>query len=233
MVYEGETRRAGVTEEIILTSANAYNIDLGLIEDKKFDLRLDKIVKNITVNNQSGTRTTQYDRDLARLDIAADDVESSTMVIEYTLRITNEGAVPGYAKRIADYIPDGLRFNSELNSDWYEGSNGTIYNTSLTNTVINPGETKEITLTLTMNVTDDSFGMITNNAEIIETSNDYGLADVDSIAGNNSTNEDDYSTANILLGVKTGQIFIYVTLTLTIIAILGVGTYIIKKRVLK
>ena len=233
VVYEGETRRAGVTEEIILTSANAYNIDLGLIEDKKFDLRLDKIVKNITVNNQSGTRTTQYDRDLARLDIAADDVESSTMVIEYTLRITNEGAVPGYAKRIADYIPDGLRFNSELNSDWYEGSNGTIYNTSLTNTVINPGETKEITLTLTMNVTDDSFGMITNNAEIIETSNDYGLADVDSIAGNNSTNEDDYSTANILLGVKTGQIFIYVTLTLTIIAILGVGTYIIKKRVLK
>ena len=233
VVYEGETRRAGVTEEIILTSANAYNIDLGLIEDKKFDLKLDKLVKNITVNNQRGTSTSQFDRDLARLDIAADDVESSTMVVEYTLRITNEGAIPGYAKRIADYIPDGLRFNSELNSDWYEGSNGTLYNTSLANTLINPGETKELTLTLTLNVTDNSFGMITNNAEIIETSNDYGLQDVDSIAGNNSTNEDDYSTANILLGVKTGQIFIYVTLTLTIIAILGVGTYIIKKRVLK
>ena len=84
-----------------------------------------------------------------------------------------------------------------------------------------------------MNVTDNSFGMITNNAEIIETSNDYGIEDVDSIAGNRSTNEDDYSTANIILGVQTGQIFIYVTLTLTIIAIIGVGTYIIKKRVLK
>lgn len=233
VVYEGETRRAGVTEEIILTSANAYNIDLGLIEDQKFDLRLDKIIKNITVNNQSGTRTTQYDRDLARLDIRADDVESSTMVVEYILRITNEGAIPGYAKRIADYIPDDLRFSSELNSDWYEGNNGTLYNTSLANTLINPGESVEITLTLTMNVTDNSFGMITNNAEIIETSNDYGIEDVDSIAGNRSTNEDDYSTANIILGVQTGQIFIYVTLTLTIIAIIGVGTYIIKKRVLK
>ena len=75
--------------------------------------------------------------------------------------------------------------------------------------------------------------MITNNAEIMETSNDYGLEDVDSVPGNKSTNEDDFSTANIILGVKTGQVFIYVTLTLTIIAIIGVGTYIIKKRVLK
>ena len=61
----------------------------------------------------------------------------------------------------------------------------------------------------------------------------YGMKDVDSIAGNKSTSEDDYSTANIILGVKTGQVFIYVTLTLTIIAIIGVGTYLIKKRVLK
>ena len=59
------------------------------------------------------------------------------------------------------------------------------------------------------------------------------MEDVDSVAGNNSTNEDDYSTANIILGVKTGQVFIYVTLTLTIIAIIGVGKYIIKMRVLK
>ena len=155
------------------------------------------------------------------------------MVVEYTLRITNEGAIPGFAKRIADYIPDSLSFNSELNSDGFEGSDGTIYNTSLANTLINPGETKEISLILTSKITDNSYGMITNNAEIMETSNDYGLEDVDSVPGNKSTNEDDFSTANIILGVKTGQVFIYVTLTLTIIAIIGVGTYIIKKRVLK
>ena len=233
VVYEGETRRAAVTEEVLLTGSDIYNVDLGLIEDKKFDLKLDKIVKNITVNNNSGTKTTQYNKDLARLDIEAKEADSSTMVVEYTLRITNEGAIPGYAKRIADYLPDGLSFSSELNTDWFEGNDGTIYNTSLANTIINPGETKELTLTLTTKVTDNSFGMITNNAEIIETSNDYGMEDIDSVAGNKSTNEDDYSTANIILGVKTGQVFIYITLTLTIIAIIGVGTYIIKKRVLK
>ena len=233
VVYEGKTRKAAVTEEVLLTGSDIYNVDLGLIEDKKFDLRLDKIVKNITVNNQRGTKTTQYNKDLARLDIEAKDADSSTMVVEYILRITNEGAIPGYAKRIADYLPDSLSFSSELNTDWFEGNDGTIYNTSLANTIINPGETKEITLTLTTKVTDNSFGMITNNAEIMETSNDYGMEDVDSTPGNKTTNEDDYSTANIILGVKTGQIFIYVTLTLTIIAIIGVGTYIIKKRVLK
>ena len=233
VLYEGQTRRAAVTEQVILTGSDIYNVDLGLIEDKKFDLRLDKIVKNITVNNNSGTKTTQYNRDLARIDIQAKDSDSSTMVVEYTLRITNEGAIPGYAKRIADYLPDTLSFSSELNSDWFEGNDGTIYNTSLANTIINPGETKEISLTLTTKVTDNSYGLITNNAELIESSNDYGMEDVDSVAGNNSTNEDDYSTANIILGVKTGQVFIYVTLTLTIIAIIGVGTYIIKMRVLK
>ena len=233
VVYEGETRKAAVTEEILLTDVDMYNIDLGLIEDKKFDLRLDKIVKNLTVNNNSGTKTTQYNNDLARIDIEAKDADSSTMVVEYTLRITNEGAVPGYAKRIADYIPDGLSFNSGLNTEWYEGADGVIYNTSLANTLINPGETKELTLILTTKITDNSFGMITNNAEIMEMSNDYGLQDIDSVAGNNSTNEDDYSTANIILGVKTGQVFIYVTLAFTLIAIIGVGTYIIKKKVLK
>ena len=233
VVYEGVTRRAGVTEEIVLSGSDIYNIDLGLIEDKKFDLSLDKIVKNLTINNNSGTKTTQYNNNLARIDIETKDSDSSTMVVEYTLRITNEGAIPGFAKRIADYIPDSLSFNSELNSDWFEGSDGTIYNTSLANTLINPGETKEISLILTSKITDNSYGMITNNAEIMETSNDYGLEDVDSVPGNKSTNEDDFSTANIILGVKTGQVFIYVTLTLTIIAIIGVGTYIIKKRVLK
>lgn len=231
--YEGQIKRAAVTEEIILTSSNAYNIDLGLVKDEKFDLKLDKIVKNITVNNDSGTKTTKYDKNLAKVDIESKDVESSTMIVEYTIKVTNEGAIPGYAKKIADYIPDNLRFNSEINTDWYEGSDGMIYNTSLANTLINPGESKEITLTLIMNVTDNSFGMITNNAEIMESSNDYGLKDIDSVAGNKSTNEDDYSTANILLGVKTGQVYIYITLVLTIIAIIGTGTYIIKKKVLR
>ena len=82
-------------------------------------------------------------------------------------------------------------------------------------------------------MTEESFGLITNTAEIYETSNNYGLEDVDSKPSNKATNEDDISTANVLTTVKTGEIVIYATLTLTIITIIGVGIYLIKKKVIK
>ena len=234
VTYEGETKKAGVSEEISLQNENIYNIDLGLIADKKFDLKLEKTISKITLNNNKQSKVYEYNKNLAKIDIASKDADNTTMIVEYKIKITNEGAIPGYVKKIADYLPESLKFNSELNKDWYTAKeNNTIYNSSLSNTLINPGESKEVILTLTVKVTDNTFGMITNNAEIYEASNDYGLADTDSTPGNKKTDEDDYSTANILLGVKTGQIFIYVTLTITSIAIIGIGIYMIKKKVLK
>ena len=159
--------------------------------------------------------------------------DTSSMVVEYKFTITNEGGIAGYVKKLADYLPEELKFNSELNKDWYEGKDGVIYNASLANTIINPGESKEVTLILTKNMNgDDDFGLINNSAEIYETSNDYGALDIDSTPGNKATNEDDYSTANVLTSVKTGDIVIYTTLIVTIIAIVGVGIYMIKKKVL-
>ena len=155
------------------------------------------------------------------------------MAIEYTFIIKNEGAIPGYVRKIADYLPKELKFNSELNRDWYLGKDGVVYNNSLAKSIINPGETKEITLILTKNMNREDFGIISNSAEIFETSNDYGMLDVDSVAGNKVTNEDDYSTANVLTSVKTGEAVVYTTLILSIIGIIGVGTYMIKKKVLK
>ena len=155
------------------------------------------------------------------------------MVVEYKIIVTNEGAIPGYVKKIADYLQNEMKFSTELTQDWYEGKDGTIYNIALANTIINPGESKEVKLVLTKNMTKESFGLITNKAEIYEASNDYGINDMDSTPGNQSTNEDDYSIANVLTGVKTGEAVIYTTLIITIIAIIGVGTYIIKKRVIK
>lgn len=232
VIYDGKTQIAAVTEEIVVSDTNRYNIDLGIVEDPKFDLRLDKVVNTITVNNTKKTTEHQYNSKLAKIDFESKYAASSSMVVEYKFTITNEGAIPGYVKKLADYIPEGLKFNSELNNDWYEGKDGVIYNNSLANTVINPGESKEVTLLLTKNMNNEDFGLITNSAEIYEASNDYGMLDVDSMPGNKSANEDDYSTANVLTSIKTGGIIIYTTLTLTVIAIIGVGLYMIKKKVL-
>lgn len=231
--YEGKQVTAGVTEEIVIEKENKYDIDFGIVEDAKFDLKLDKVVSKITVNNKKGSTEHNYDKNFAKIDFESKYVDSSTMIVEYKITVTNEGAVPGYAKKVADYLPSELKFNSELNTDWYEGKDGTIYNASLANTIINPGESRELSLILTKSMTQESFGLITNKAEIYEATNDYGLADVDSVPGNQSTNEDDYSIANVLTGVKTGEAVIYITLAITIITIIGVGTYIIRKKVIK
>lgn len=231
--YEGKDQIAAVTEEIVLADTNQFNIDLGIVEDAKFDLKLDKIVQAITVNNGKNTTEHVYNSKLAKIDFESKYAKTSSMVVEYKFTITNEGGIAGYVKKLADYLPEELKFNSELNKDWYEGKDGVIYNASLANTIINPGESKEVTLILTKNMNgDDDFGLINNSAEIYETSNDYGALDVDSTPGNKATNEDDYSTANVLTSVKTGDIVIYTTLIVTIIAIVGVGIYMIKKKVL-
>ena len=233
VVYDGVQRVAGVTETIKVSSENIYNIDLGLIDNAKFDLKLDKTVRVITTNNSKEVKEHVYNNKLAKIDFEAKYINKSSMVIEYSLTVTNEGGVAGYAKKIADYIPAEFKFNSELNKDWYEGANGTVYNSSLANTIINPGESKTITLTLTKNMNSEDFGVFSNNAEIYEASNNYGLLDIDSTPGNNASNEDDYSIANVVVGVKTGQTVIYVLLTTVVLAIIGTGVYVINKKILR
>lgn len=233
IVFEGVKRVAGVTEIIKVTTSNIYNMDLGLVENTKFDLRLDKTVRVITTNNGKHVAEHTYNNKLAKIDFEAKYIKQSSMVVEYSITITNEGGVAGYAKKIADYIPTELKFNSELNKDWYEGANGTVYNSSLANTVINPGESKTVTLILTKNMNNDDFGVFSNSAEIYEASNNNGLLDIDSIPGNKASNEDDYSIANVIVGVKTGQTVIYVTLTMVVLIIIATGVYVIRKKVLK
>lgn len=234
VVYEGISRIAGVSDKLRLANENIRNIDLGLITSPKFDLKLDKVISKITVSDSKGTNVHEYkDEKLAKLDLNSKTANESTIMIEYRLRVTNEGGIAGYAKKIVDYIPSDMKFSSELNKDWYTSDNGTnLYNTSLANTLIQPGETKEITLLLTKKITDSNMGIINNTAEIAESYNDLGLEDIDSKVANKVQTEDDYSSADAIIGTKTGEVYMYILLTISTISILGVGIYLIKKKVL-
>ena len=228
-----EKRTAAITEEIEVTNSNIYNIDLGLVVNPKFDLKLDKTVSKMTVQDSTGTKTYDYkDTKLAKRDLVGKQINSTTIVIEYKIKVTNEGAVSGYAKKIADYIPAELKFNSELNKDWYQGENGAIYSSSLANTLINPGETKEITLLLTKKLTQENVGLINNTAEIQEAYNDLGLQDVDSTPANKVSGEDDMSSADVLLTVKTGETILFIVLSLGIISAITASAYVIKRKIL-
>ena len=142
--------------------------------------------------------------------------------------MTNEGDVAGYVKRIEDYMSSDYKFNSSMNPKWYQ-SGEHIYCDSLANTIIEPGESKEVMLTLIKQMTVNNTGLVNNTAEIIESSNEEGIKDIDSVGGNRQNGEDDMSSADLIVGVKTGGVVI-VTIIITIIAILVVGAYIIIRK---
>ena len=223
------------TDIIKITNANIYNTDLGLQEREQFDLRLDKVVSKVTVTNTKlDPKTYDYNSNFAMVSLLNTYVEYSTVLIEYNITIKNEGKVAGYAEEIVDYMPEDMAFSSEINTNWYLGSDGNLYTTSLANTLIQPGETKTITLVLSRRMTGENTGTVVNTAEISKTYNEYGLKDGDSTPGNRKDGEDDISTATTLLAMSTGkEVASFIGITLGVIAIIGLAVFVIKKYVIK
>lgn len=216
----------------ITLSKNEYNVNLGLISKETFDLRLDKKISKITVvNPQNGNKTYNYESNLAKVELSPKNVENNTILVEYKLTVTNEGKVAGYAKSIVDYIPSGLTFNSEINPTWYTKDEN-AYNQTLANTLINPGESKEVTLVLTRKFNGQNTGSFNNIAEIAESYNEMSIKDIDSTAGNKQNGEDDQSSAVAVILMSTGRTIMSVTgLTVIILAGIALAVYFIKKKI--
>ena len=230
---DGENGVAGVTD-IINVDSTKTNINIGLVNKSKFDLKLEKYVTNITVQNEKGVKSYKFDNStLAKIELPSSQMAKSTIIIEYKISITNEGNVAGYAKSIIDYKPVETVFNSSLNNNWYAGNDGNLYSTELENTLINPGETKEVKLILTKQMTDANSTIINNIAEIKDSYNEQGIEDKDSAAGNKAQGEDDMGNADTIITVKTGGPAFYTLISIIILTILSAGIYVIKTRILK
>lgn len=231
-VMEGTEQRVAATDTLEIINSSKSNIDLGLVEAKTFDLELSKTISKVTITNSEGTKTNEYDNvSLAKVEIAAKHLQNSTVVIEYKIKVKNNGELAGYVKNIVDYKPTDLTFNSSLNPEWYQ-EEGNLHTTSLANTKLEAGEEKELTLVLTKTMTESNTGLVNNTAEISEAYNNLGIDDVDSTPGNKQKSEDDMGSCNCIISVKTGVAITYITLTLSIIAVMAVGTYIISRKVL-
>ena len=186
-------------------------------------MKLDKYVSKVVIQNAKGTTTKDYGNStFAKAEIDAKQLNNTTAVVEYTIKVTNAGEVDAYVKKIADYIPKDYKFTSELNKDWYQ-SGDTLYNSSLSNEKIKPGESKEVKLIVTKQMTENNTGLIHNTAEVVESYNDLGLKD---------KNKNNSNSADLILSIKTGQVVTTITLILSTIVIIGAATYIIGKFVL-
>ena len=235
ILVDGEKIIGAVTNNINLTSASSYNIDLGLVLRNKFDLSLNKSINKITVTTTKGTENYTYDEGetLAKVDIAPKRIEGANVVVEYKITVTNNGTVSGFVSKVVDYIPDEFKFSSNLNPDWYEAEDGNIYSSVLSDTELKPGETREVSLVLTKTMTGENTGMVHNTAEIYEAYNEFGIEDMNSTPANKIQNENDMGSADVLLTVNTGEPAMYITLTIAMLALFTAGAYLINKKVIR
>ena len=227
-----ERQEVASTDMISIDNENISDINIGLIELQNFDLKLDKYVSRILVQNSAGTTVREYNNTTtAKIELDAKQIQGSNVIIEYSIVVTNVGEVAGYARSIIDYMPSDLEFSSELNKDWYEEGNS-LYTTTLGNEIINPGESKTVTLTLTKKMGEDNV-VSRNNAEIYEDYNNLGFEDGNSTPGNNVAGENDTGAADVIISIRTGGVvYMSIGIIIAIVVVAGIkeGIIVIRKN---
>lgn len=224
--FNGEITNGAVTDLIKVTDRNIINIDIGLVTKSIFDLKIDNTINKITVKTANSNKDYEYSNtNFAKVEIHSKEIKNALVIIEYNIKITNNGDVEGTASKIVDEIPNGLNFSSELNELWYIGNDGKLYSTQLENLIIKPGESKDIKLILTKQMTESNNGTFTNKVSILDTYNNKKIRD------KNTTNNNSQSTC--LISISTGQAVIYTSVILIVLIIVATGIIVFKRMEIK
>jgi hypothetical protein len=204
-----------VSKEVIVTNQNVEHIDIGLIQNDIFDLKINKYLTHAKVTVKNKTKEYDFDnKEIAKVEIKSSELKNATVELEYTIVVENIGNVEGYVEKIVDYLGYDLTFNQDDNSTWYLGDDGKLYTKNLDNASLEPGETREIKLILTKKMTNENTGFVSNKVEIVSSYNNSNLIDDTS---------NNLSTQNTALSVSTGkakQAVVYITCCLMTIIIL-------------
>ena len=213
--------------------------DIEKVKVQYFDLALRKwVTKAIVIEDgkqtvtETGHKAEDDPEEIVKVDLKDSKIDKVVVKFEYKIRVTNEGQIAGYAKEISDYIPQGLKFDAADNPNWKEAE-GKIVTEELKDKLLKPGESAEVSVILTWINRKDNLGLKQNVAEISKDYNQYGTPDIDSTPNNKVPGEDDIDDAPVMLTVKTGEAVTYLGLVIAVIVMLGSGTVLIKKYVLK
>lgn len=220
------------TDVIIVNNNSQYNIDMGIVKKQKFDLAITKTISKITVSNsEEGTKQFDVNNDKVRVELSQKQLESSTILVEYNIQVTNNGDIAGYAKSIVDYLPKGMNFNSELNKDWYLSKDGNLYTASLANVKLEPGQSTNIKLVLTRNVTNGNVGIIRGKTALDTTYNERGLQDISTQTGLQINADGNMATTDVIIAkTSQGKALFAIGISLGIIAIIGFVIFALKKH---
>ena len=204
-----------------------------------FDLALLKFVSKVIVIedgketiSETGYNGHEDPEPVVKVELHKKKLNDVTVKFGYGITIINEGDIPGYAKEITDYVPEGLKFEAEDNPLWTDEGNNVISTKQLENTLLQPGETATVEVILTWINDPNNMGLKTNTAEISQDKNEYDVPDRDSTPDNRKEGEDDIDIAKVILSITTGTAKTYFMLITGLLVVVGVGIILIKKYVM-
>ena len=181
-------------------------------EAKTFNIGVEKEITGIIIN---GERRAPTNGKLEKVEIYRKSTESTSVQVEYKIKVSNTGEVSGNAT-IEENIPEGM---SLANNDgtWKEQEGKLIKVIP----EIGAGETKEYTVLLNWEQTGENMGEKANEVKLVETGNVPGFVD--------NNDKDNTSNANVIISVETGELPI--GLILALVALVGLETITLRYAV--
>ena len=127
---------------------SASDMNIGLIPRRTFGFDIDKFITKVDLTYNNTTETHEY----MNQKIVKEDVRRSLNAyakVYYGIKIVNNSGAAGYIKLINENIPAGAVFdeNDPINKGWFY-TNGQLQNISLSDDLIEPGETRYLTIAL-------------------------------------------------------------------------------------
>ena len=179
---------------------------------KPFNIGVEKEITGIIVN---GERREPTNGKLEKVEIYRKSTESTSVQVEYKIKVMNTGEVNGNAT-IEENIPEGMSLAN--NDGTWEEQAGVLRKIIAE---INPGETKEYTVVLDWNTAEINMGEKDNIVSIVDTQNIPGFTD--------NNEKDNTSNANVIISVETGELPI--GLILALVALVGLETVTLRYAV--
>ena len=181
-------------------------------EAKPFNIGVEKEITGIAVN---GERRTPTNGKLEKVEIYRKSTESTSVQVEYKIKVSNTGEVSGNAT-IEENIPEGMSLAN--NDGTWEEQEGKLIKVI---PEIGAGETKEYTVLLNWEQTGENMGEKANEVKLVETGNVPGFVD--------NNDKDNTSNANVIISVETGELPI--GLILALVALVGLETITLRYAV--
>ena len=179
---------------------------------KPFNIGVEKEITGIIVN---GERRAPTNGKLEKVEIYRKSTESTSVQVEYKIKVNNTGEVRGNAT-IEENIPEGMSLAN--NDGTWEEQEGKLIKVI---PEIGAGETKEYTVLLNWKQTGENMGEKANEVKLVETGNVPGFGD--------NNDKDNTSNANVIISVETGELPI--GLIIALIALVALETITLRYAV--